>query len=74
MMQMKNPSIDFLHAQHLILKNSFPYKLLLLSIRTTPFSSHSALEKSPLALEPPNTFSFPISQGRQLPSHYFITP
>ena len=51
-----------------------PLKLLILSIRTTPFSSHSALEKSPSALEPPNTFISPISQGGQLPSHYFITP
>ena len=50
-----------------------PLKLLILSIHTTPFSSHSALEKSPSALEPPNTFISPISQGGQLPSHYFIT-
>ena len=51
-----------------------PLKLLILSIRTTPFSSHSTLEKSPSALEPPNTFISPISRGGQLPSHYFITP
>ena len=51
-----------------------PLKLPLLSIRTTPLSSHSALEISPSTLEPPNTFSSPISRGGQLPSHYFIIP
>ena len=38
-----------------------PLKLPLLSISTTPFSSHSTLEISPSTLKPPNTFSSPIS-------------